>query len=145
MRSFVNYARPLIKLKTNINLDAGYTFSNVPGILDSIQLSTLNHTTNFGITLSSNISDKVDYSLSWRPTLNLSSTNLENSETNNFINQSAKLKLNWIILEGFVLRTDYTLSAFNYIQNSGDQILHIWNLGIGKKSSKINAARSLLL
>ena len=136
LRSFVNYARPLIKLKTNINLDAGYTFSNVPGILDSIQLSTLNHTTNFGITLSSNISDKVDYSLSWRPTLNLSSTNLENSETNNFINQSAKLKLNWIILEGFVLRTDYTLSAFNYIQNSGDQILHIWNLGIGKKIFK---------
>ena len=62
--------------------------------------------------------------------------NLENSETNNFINQSAKLKLNWIILEGFVLRTDYTLSAFNYIQNSGDQILHIWNLGIGKKIFK---------
>ncbi|MBK7467319.1 MAG: hypothetical protein IPJ43_11130 [Saprospiraceae bacterium] len=80
---------------------------------DSIQLSTLNHTTNFGITLSSNISDKVDYSLSSGPTLNLLSTNQENSETNNFINQSAKLKkLNWIILEGFVLRTDYTLSAF---------------------------------
>jgi hypothetical protein len=136
LRSFLSYAQPIIKLKTNLSFDLGYTFSRIPGILDSLSLFTLNHTISGGLTFASNISDKVDYSLSWRPNLNLAKSNSSFSSNNNFVNHALKAKLNWIIIEGFVIRTDYTLSLFDYVDNNSDQSLNILNVGIGKKIFK---------
>lgn len=136
LRSFLSYAQPIIKLKTNLSFDLGYTFSRIPGILDSLSLFTLNHTISGGLGLSSNISDKIDYSISWRPNLNLAKSNSSQNSNNNFVNHALKAKLNWIIIEGFVIRTDYTLSLFDYANNNSDQTLNILNVGIGKKIFK---------
>jgi hypothetical protein len=104
--------------------------------LDSLSLFTLNHTISGGLGLSSNISDKIDYSISWRPNLNLAKSNSSQNSNNNFVNHALKAKLNWIIIEGFVIRTDYTLSLFDYANNNSDQTLNILNVGIGKKIFK---------
>lgn len=135
-RAFVSYGRPISLIKTNLNTDIAYYFSQVPGIVDSISQLSYNHVITAGITLASNISDKIDYNISYRPSLNLSSFNVASKLSNDFANQNIKLKLNVIILEGFVLRTDYSLSSFDYFDSPGDQNLHLWNIGIGKKIFK---------
>jgi hypothetical protein len=135
-RSFLTYGFPLKRLKSNLNLDASYNFSQTPGLINEARNLTAVHAIGAGFTLGSNISDKVDFTISTRPLWNTTSNSLQTAANTQFWSQNSRVKLNWQIWEGFVLRTDLTHTLYSGLSDGFNQEFYIWNLGIGKKVLK---------
>jgi len=88
------------------------------------------------LTISSNISDKLDFTLSGRPSWNQVTNSNQPGVVNTYINQTSSFRFNWQIWEGFVIRSD-----FNHILNTGladgfNQNFWLWNVALGKKLFK---------
>jgi uncharacterized membrane protein YgcG len=136
LRSFVSYGIPIKGLKTNFNLDLSYNFSRTPGLVNDVENFANNQTAGLGVTFASNISDRVDFTLSTRPSYNTVSNTLQTASNTEYYSQVSRLKFNWIIVEGFVLRTDLTHTLNNGLSDGFNQNFWLWNLAIGKKIFK---------
>jgi hypothetical protein len=136
MRSFLSYGKPIKGIKTNINLDLSYNYSRSPGLINEDLNYANNNTIGVGVTFASNISENVDFTISGRPSWNKVNNSLQIGSNAEFLNMSSRVKFNWIIIEGFVLRTDLTHSLYSGLSDGFNQNYWLWNLGIGKKIFK---------
>jgi hypothetical protein len=136
LRSFTTYGIPLKPIKSNLNFNASYNFSRTPGLLNEQRNYASNHTVGVGITLASNISDKLDFTLSARPSWSRVNNTLQTRSNTEYLSQSSSLRFNWIIVEGFVFRTDLTHQLYAGLSQDFDQNYWLWNVGIGKKLFK---------
>ena len=136
LRSFISYGRPVNRIKTNVNLDFSYNYSRTPGLLDDALNFANSHTVGVGVTFASNISDKVDFTVSTRPSWNKVANTLQSGANTEYLSQNSRLKFNWIVVEGFVLRTDLTHTLYSGLSDNFNQNYWLWNLGIGKKILK---------
>ncbi len=136
IRSFITYGIPLKFIKSNLNLNLSYNYSRTPGMLNEQQNFANNNNFGAGFTFASNISDKVDFTLSTRPSFNYVTNTLQTRSNTNYFSESTSLRFNWIILDGFVLRTDLTHRLNSGLSKDFDQSYWLWNLAIGKKLFK---------
>jgi hypothetical protein len=136
IRSFMSYGVPIKKIKTNFSLDVGYTYSRTPGLLNEVLNYANTHQTALGVSFTSNISTRVDFTISTRPSYNKSFNTLQSAQNAEYLNQNSRFKLNWIIYEGFVLRTDVSHQLYTGLSDDFNQQFWLWNLGIGKKMFK---------
>lgn len=136
LRSFVSYGFPLLRQKINTNLDVTYNFQRRPGLLNDERNDSDNHIIGAGVTFSSNISDKVDFSLSGRPSINTTSNSLQSNGDNTFISMNSRLKFNWQIWEGLVFRSDVSHQYNTGLADGFNQSFVLWNMAIGKKLFK---------
>ncbi len=136
IRSFMSYGFPLFKRRLNTNIDVNYNYSRQPGLLNDIRNDADNHVIATGITISSNISDKIDFSVSGRPALNSTTNSLQTSGDNTYFSQNSRIKLNWQIWEGFVFRTDIAHQYNSGLSDGFNQSYWLWNMAIGKKLFK---------
>lgn len=136
LRSLLSYGRPIKKIKTNVNLDLSYNFSRTPGLLDDALNYANNNTVAAGVTFASNISDKVDFTVSARPAWNKVRNTLQDGNNTEYLSQNARIKFNWIIAEGIVLRTDLAHTLYSGLSDNFNQSFWLWHLGIGKKLFK---------
>ena len=135
-RSFMSYGMPVKFIKSNLNFDVAYNYGRTPGLInESLNYSTT-HSFGAGFTVSSNVSDKVDFSISTRPMWNKSTNSLQTAANTEYLTQNSRAKLNWQIAEGFVLRTDLTHTLYSGLSSGFNQNYWLWNLGIGKKIFK---------
>jgi hypothetical protein len=132
-RSFVTYGIPLGWLKSNLNFDAAYNFQNNPGLINGLQTEARNHVLSGGLTLSSNISEMLDFSLSGRPSWNVVTRTGEQGEDDAFLGHQTTLRFNWQIWEGFVFRTEMSHQYFGGLAEGFNQNFLLWNMAIGKK------------
>jgi len=147
LRSFVSYSLPLKAIKSNLNFDLSASLNRTPGITTPIDsgfvtirsINTFSYSQNYGggVTLSSNISQNLDFNLSSRSYFNNAYNTLNPNIRTRYFNQTSRARLNWIFYKGFVFQTDFT----HQLNTSGvagvDNIsFKMWNLGVGKKIFK---------
>lgn len=132
-RSFMTYGLPLSFLKSNMNLDASYQFTQNPGMLNGSKFVSQNQMISGGVVISSNVSDKLDFLLSYRPSWNIVRSTVTAITNQSFLNQTSMLRVNWQTWAGIVIRSDV-----QYIRNGGladgfNQNFVLWNAALGKK------------
>lgn len=135
-RSFGSYGMPIKWIKSNLNFDVSYNYSRMPGLINEALNYASTHSFGAGITLSSNVSEKLDFSVSTRPIWNKSNNTLQTAANTEYLTQNSRVKLNWQIIEGFVLRTDMTHTLYSGLSEGFDQNYVLWNLAVGKKIFK---------
>lgn len=135
-RIFTSYGLPLKKIKSNLNFDVAYNFSRTPGILDEVLNLTNQHSFGGGLSLTSNVSEKIDFTISTRPTYNFTENTVQTAGNSEYFSQGSSVKLNWQIVEGFVLRSDLNHRLNTGLSAGFNQNFWLWNLGIGKKVLK---------
>ena len=94
LRCFANYSFQLRFLKSKLNLNSSITYSSTPG--------KINGSTNFsdvmasglGLVLSSNISEKFDFTISTTSTYNDNKNTLQKGANSNYFQQNSKIKVN---------------------------------------------------
>lgn len=133
LRSFVSYGFPLFRQKINTNVDLNYNYQRRPGLLNDERNDSDNHIIAAGITISSNISDKIDFSISGRPSINTTVNSLQANGDNTFISMNSRLKFNWQIWEGLVFRSDVSHQYNTGLADGFNQSFILWNMAIGKK------------
>lgn len=136
IRSFLNYGFPLKKIKSNLSFNLGWVYARTPGQVNGAKNLSDNNSYSAGVTLASNISTKLDFNLSLRPSWNTATNSIQTASNTEYFNLNSSARLNWIIFEGFVLRSDVTHQYYNGLSEGFDQNYWLWNIAIGKKLFK---------
>lgn len=135
-RSYVSYGLPLDFIKSNLNLNGGIDYTKRPGMVND-EVNFVNSTRfRGGFSLSSNVSDKLDFNFSTRSSYNLVNNSIRPNLNNNYLNQSTRLSLNWILWRGIVYRMDVNHQLNTGLAEGFDNSFLLMNLSIGKKVFK---------
>jgi Outer membrane protein beta-barrel family len=133
VRSFTTYSIPARFLKSNVNLTSGISFTRTPGLINNdLNIENLS-ALSAGAVLASNISEDVDFTLSYTGNYNISRNTIDPSQNDNYYNHTASVKLNLIFWKGFVLRTDANNSLYSGLSGGYNQNYTVWNANVGKK------------
>ena len=114
----MNFGAAYTKRPTLVNQQNGFN--------NSRRLST-------GFSISSNISDQIDFNIWTRFSFNDVENTLNPNLNNKFFNQRGRINFNWIIWEGFVYRLDLTHQVNSGLSEGFDTNFTLVNMSLGKK------------
>lgn len=136
LRSYFNFSRPWNFISSNISFSGGARYTRQPGLLNDALNIAATRNIRGRVGISSNISPKIDFNISTRSSYSVVNNTLRPTLDNSFFNQSSRLRLNWIIWEGIVLRTDMNHQANRGLSAGVNTNFALWNISIGKKIFK---------
>lgn len=141
LRTFLTYSMPVSLIKSTINLNAGFTYSRLPGQTNELLTITNNYVYEAGVVVASNISEYVDFNLNYRINSNNASTKggVKTQANSNYTSYITGGQINLLSKNGWFLQND-----LNYQRNIGltvgqDPDFFLWNAGFGKKFLKNRA------
>lgn len=139
LQSMLTYGFPVDFIRSNINLSLSANYANVPTIFDGIESRTCELNLIPKIIIGSNISKNLDFTASYSAGINKMFSSLDNTAGSDYVTHTAAAKLGWTFFWGLTFR-----STFNYIGytglDTGTEDYFLWNLSLGKKFLKNNAA-----
>jgi hypothetical protein len=139
MRSFLTFAMPLKFMKSNLNLNGGFTYSKLPGLSNSVRGVSNNYTYTAGIGITSNISQYIDFNVSYSSAFTNTKNSLDATKNTNYVTQNAGLQLNLLTKKGWFLQNDLTYTGYSGLGAGYNQQYILWNAGLGKKFLKNQA------
>lgn len=140
LRTFFTYSMPLKFIKTTLNLNAGFSYSKTPGLVNYLTTKTNAYAYNTGVVLASNISEYVDFNLSYSANFNNSNTkSVTSTSSNKYINQSAGAQVNLLSKKGWFLQNDVSGNTYSGLSSGLNQSFWLWNAAIGRKILKKQA------
>lgn len=124
---------PVSFIKSNLSINFGVGYQTLPSEYQSLTTESKIYSFNQGITLASNISEDIDFKLTWSPSYYISKNeSLPNTDDEYWVH-SGTANLFFNVFDLFFFRTDYSLYKTSGIANNGDITYSLWNAGIGFK------------
>ncbi|MBC7889949.1 MAG: outer membrane beta-barrel protein [Ferruginibacter sp.] len=141
LRTFFTYSLPVKVIKTTVNLNAGFSYAKLPGLANYRKTTTNNYTYNTGIVFASNISEYVDFNLSYSANFsNAQTISLRTTSNSKYVNQATGLQLNLLSKKGWFVQNDVSNQIYSGLTDGFNQSYWLWNAAIGKKFGKKKAA-----
>ena len=138
LNSYFVYSFPFKTIKSNVNLNAGFNFSERPGLINYLRTKTTATTLSGGVSWGSNISEYVDFNLSYNANFS-NSKNTANNVNNKYINQQAGVFVNLLSKNGWFIQNDVSNQSYSGLSQGLNQSYWLWNAAIGKKFLKSKA------
>lgn len=140
LRTHVSYGFPISAIKCNLNLSAGVNYSHTPSMIDH----EMNYTGTMGydarMSLGSNISENIDFTIEWNGTFSDARQSLAKlgarNERNQYFNHTASGTLKWVFWKGFTLTAAVNYNQYIGFTNDYNEDFLICNLYLGKKLFK---------
>lgn len=145
LRSFVAYGLPVGGLKSNINFTGNLSYNRTPEMINNVINFAKAPTFGLGIVFSSNISEKIDFTLSSNTSFSNVTNTTQVANDNRYINQATKLRLNLIFDHGIVFRSQVSHTLTTGLSDGFDQNYVLWNAEIAKKLIKDKAELKLTI
>jgi hypothetical protein len=133
LRSFFTYGFPVELIKSNVNFNAGFTWVRNPVLIQNVSSITNNYGYNTGVVVASNISQYVDFTLSYSASFNVVKNTNEPQLNNNYFTQAAGIKFNLLDKKGWFVNNDLSNQSYSGLTNGFNQNYWLWNVAIGKK------------
>ena len=133
---FAVYSHPVKFLKSIVNLNGGGTLNRTPALINGSTNVGKTYAIRSGIVLSSNISQNLDFTVSYWGTYNISRNTLSTSSTGDYFTHSAGLRLNSVIGPGIVFRQEVNHNLTTGVPTAYGQDVVLMNSTIGKKFLK---------
>lgn len=124
---FANYTMPIKPLKSNLSINGNYTYSTTPSMVNNVENTTTTHMYSMGTMLSSNISQDIDFSISYNPKYLMNSFSIDGLANNNYWIHTASNTVKITFLKDFVWSYDFSYNYNSQIDPSLNQ--HIFLLG----------------
>jgi hypothetical protein len=135
-RSFFTFGMPIKFLKSNLNWNAGFSYAKQPGLLNNVENISNAYNYNLGAVLSSNISEYVDFNLSYAANINNVKNTIQPSLNNNYFTQSVGINLNLLSKKGTFFQNDLSNESYRGLTDGFNQNYWLWNIAIGQKFLK---------
>lgn len=139
LQSMLTYGFPVDFIRSNINFSLSANYANVPTIFDGVESRTRELNLIPKLIIGSNISKNLDFTASYSAGINKMFSSLDTAAKSDYVTHTAAAKLGWTFFWGLTFR-----STFNYIGytglDTGTEDYFLWNLSLGKKFLKNNAA-----
>lgn len=136
LRSFLTYSVPLKAIKSNINLNLSGNYSRTPGLINGEENISSTPSFGFGLVISSNISEKLDFTVSTNSSYNIVRNSLREDLNSEYFSQNSRLRFNWIFWKGLVYQTELSHQLNSGLSEGFNQNYLLWNMSIGKKLFK---------
>ncbi|NVJ85294.1 MAG: TonB-dependent receptor [Algoriphagus sp.] len=133
LRSWFGYGMPVDFIKSNLNINGGLGYTQRPTFVNNEAGFNNSRRISTGLSLSSNISDQIDFNIWTRLSFNRVENTLNPNLNNKFFNQRARINFNWIIWEGFVYRLDLNHQVNAGLSDGFDANFTLVNMSLGKK------------
>ena len=127
---------PFNAISSTINFNAGVNYSKIPGLTNGRENHSDNVNTSLGITLASNISETLDFSITSRSNFNVVNNSAQSSGNSNYYMQNTRLKVGWIFGPGIILRSDLVHEYYKGLTDGYNENYWMWSASIGKKIFK---------
>ncbi|SFO67311.1 CarboxypepD_reg-like domain-containing protein [Algoriphagus ornithinivorans] len=132
-RSWLSYGIPAGFIKSNFNMNFGAAYTKRPTLVNQQNGFNNSRRLSTGFSISSNISDQIDFNIWTRFSFNDVENTLNPNLNNTFFNQRGRINFNWIIWEGFVYRLDLTHQVNSGLSEGFDTNFTLVNMSLGKK------------
>ena len=138
-RAVITIGFPVKPIKSNLNFNTGVSYNRLPSLVNT--KSNFSNTTgiNLGAVLSSNISKKIDFTLTYNINYNLVDNTLQPELNNNYFFQIGSLQFNWEFWKGFFMQNSLTYQNYQGISSKITNQYTLWNFNLGKKLLKNKA------
>jgi hypothetical protein len=136
VRSSFTYGIPLKFIKSNFNLNAGVGYQRTPGQINQLTGYTHNYTYSLGTVISSNISEYVDFTLSYSGNFNIVNNTIDPSGNSNYSTHTASGSVNLLSKSGWVVQNEVNYQFNRGLGGDLDKGYILWNAGVGKKFLK---------
>ena len=135
-RSFITYGIPVKALKSNVNMNLGVNYSKVPGLVNQLQNFANTFNINSGIVIGSNISERVDFTISHTSNINFVENTVLSAQNSNFFINTSNVKLNMMPTSSWVIQSDINYTNFAGLGSDFNQSFFLWNAGVAYKFMK---------
>jgi hypothetical protein len=136
LRSFLTFAVPLKFIKSNLNVNGGVSFYKQPGVINNIESLSRNYTYTLGSVIASNVSQYVDFTISYSANFNKIRSETESLLNNDYFSQVASLQLNLLSKTGWFFQNDLNNQRYTGLTEGFNQNYFLWNMSLGKKLLK---------
>lgn len=130
-RMFTSVGMPVRALRSNLNATAFVSHSRTPSRLNGEDRATRNTFLGPGLSLTSNISPQVDFSLGTNSAYTIARSNAPGGQDRQFLTQTSRAALNVELPWGTVFRTDALHQTFAGIEGRDPYLL--WNASLGQR------------
>jgi hypothetical protein len=134
IRSFIVYGMPVNGIRSNLNFNLGISHTNLPGLANNELNNARTTTFSGGLTLSSNISEYLDFTISMRPNYNIVRNTVNTTQNENYFDQQTRFRFKGVLPNsGFFLESMLTNRFYDGLSEDYNQNYWLWNAAIGKK------------
>ena len=134
--AFGVYSRPLKFLKSILSLNGGGSFTRSPTRINGLTNVGSTYAIRSGAVLASNISQNLDFTVSYQGTYNLSRYTLSRSSTGDYYSHTLGLRFNAVAARGIVVRQELNHNLQSRVPSAYGQDVVLWNTTLGKKFLK---------
>ena len=135
-RSFFTFGMPLKFIKSILNWNAGLSYAKLPGLINNVDNISNAYNYNLGAVLASNISEYVDFTLSYSANINNVKNSIQPSLNNNYFTQSAGIAANLLTKKGLFFSNDLSNQYYKGLAGGYNTNYWLWNMAVGQKFLK---------
>lgn len=135
-RSFYAYSMPLKFMKTNLNVNGGFGYARQPGLLNNVKNISNNYNYSIGAGLASNISEYVDFDISYSANFNNVKNSITPEKNDKYVSQSARISFNLLSKKGTFLQNSLSNESYSGLADGFNQSYWLWNIAVGQKFLK---------
>ena len=123
---------PVKWLGSNLNVSLGATYATVPAVVNHASDMMRNLSGYAHLTLGSNISENVDFTVDWRGSYSTASS-AQAVLDNDYFTHSASATVKVVLPLGFTLSTNASFTQYVGFTNHYNDCFTMWNIALGKK------------
>ena len=138
VRSHLVFSTPIKSLKLNFNASTGFMSTVTPILLNGEKGFSQSFTYPLGLTLSSNINEKIDFSISSAGSYNEVRNTLQISSNNNYFNVLSTAKITYSFWKGLVFQSEVAHTWYAGLSSAFNRNYFLWNASLAKKFLKDN-------
>jgi hypothetical protein len=133
VNSNINYAMPLAFIKSRLNISLNGGLAHVPGLINNQVNYQDNKSAGAGLSLSSNISENVDFILSSNTSLVTNDNSINRQLNTHYVSENARATINLISGSGLVFNTTLSYQSNSGLTGGFDRNYLLCNMSVGKK------------
>ena len=121
------------KLKCKINSKTGINYNTTPNILNNVKSNAQRFNLSQGFSVSSNINEKIDFTMNTRSAYSIVENDNKNVSRNNYFSQNSSLNLYWNFFKRYIFKTDanHTYRGSSGVLSNNNRVYI--NLSLSKK------------
>ena len=144
-RSFLVMGMPMPFIKSNLNVRGGVSYSRQPGLVNGVLNLADQYGLNTGLTVSSNISERVDFTVNLGADYTIASNSFYEQLDENYFRHDAGIRFTILPVGGLVLESDFRYNTYFGLDEELYPSTFILNAGVGYKFLRQDAAEVKLV
>lgn len=131
-----NYGFPLTKIKCKGEVGLSSAFRHRPSLFNNILNRSYSSNISSNIRLNSNISERIDFSLSLNPSYAWVKNSINTTQNTAYFNLGSNLNGNWIFYKQFFVGTNVSYQYYKGLSANYSPNYMLWNMTVGSKFGK---------